>query len=144
MPSAKRWRGRRESLLRFEGVDGCWLWRGRIAPNGYGTIGKEYAHRVAYERARGPIPAGMELDHLCRVKACVNPDHLEVVTKSENAKRGLTGRHPKFTARRLTETQVREIRSSSKSSRALAQQHGVSHETIRCIRNGTYYAEVAP
>ncbi len=143
MPSTKRWHSRRESLMKFEDIDVCWLWRGRVAPNGYGTIGKEYAHRVSYERARGPIPPGMELDHLCRVRGCVNPNHLEVVTKSENAKRGLTGRHPKFATRRLTETQIREIRSSGKSNRVLAQQYSVSRETIRCIKNGTYYAEVA-
>lgn len=46
------------------------------------------AHRVAYELTRGPIPAGMEIDHLCRVRSCVNPDHLEAVTRGENLRRG--------------------------------------------------------
>ena len=124
--------------------NGCWIWQRGVNPvSRYGMLGRRWAHRVIYEREVGPIPRGMELDHLCRVKACVNPDHLEVVTKSENAKRGLTGRHPKLGARRLTEAEVREIRLSSKSNRVLAQQYGVSHETIRCVKNATHYAEVA-
>jgi hypothetical protein len=49
------------------------------------------AHRVAYELFKGPIPAGMDLDHLCRVRCCCNPDHLEPVTRKENLRRGLNG-----------------------------------------------------
>lgn len=49
----------------------------------------EYAHRLAYERAFGPIPTGMQIDHLCRVRECVNPDHLEVVSHTENVRRGI-------------------------------------------------------
>jgi hypothetical protein len=125
-------------------ADGCWLWQRGVNPvSGYGMLGRRWAHRVVYEREVGPIPEGKELDHLCRVKACVNPDHLEAVTKSENAKRGLTGRHPKLSARRLTEAEVRSIRVSVESNRTLAQEYGVSYETIRCIKNETHYAEVA-
>lgn len=124
--------------------DGCWIWQRGVNPvSGYGMLGRRWAHRAMYEREVGHIPKGMELDHLCRVEACVNPDHLEAVTKSENAKRGLTGRHPKLDARRLSEAEVREIRASGKSNRVLAQQYGVSRETIRCVKNGTHYAEVA-
>ena len=72
--------------------DGCWLWQGRIAPNGYGRFshgGKDlYAHRVAYELAGGVIPSGLQIDHLCRVRHCVNPAHLEAVTQRENLLRG--------------------------------------------------------
>lgn len=72
--------------------DDCWLWTGARHPLGYGHIkidGKvEGAHRVSYEMANGPIPLGMALDHLCCVPACVNPEHLEVVTISENTRRG--------------------------------------------------------
>lgn len=63
---------------------GCWIWTGHIAPTGYGRYGLLYAHRLSVELARGPIPDGMHVDHLCRVRACVNPDHLEVVTQQEN------------------------------------------------------------
>jgi hypothetical protein len=71
---------------------GCVLWFGGGAPNGYGHIGikkkTRLAHRVSYELARGPIPHGLQLDHLCRVRCCINPDHLEPVTPRENVRRG--------------------------------------------------------
>jgi hypothetical protein len=74
---------------------GCWLWTG-AENQGYGRVYKwrgrsQMAHRVAYEHAHGPIPAGLHLDHLCRNTYCVNPDHLEPVTCAENIKRGNTG-----------------------------------------------------
>lgn len=72
---------------------GCWLWMGCKMRNGYGQMGfggKHYsAHRFSYEEIKGAIPIGMELDHLCRVRNCVNPDHLEPVTRSENLKRAI-------------------------------------------------------
>ena len=80
---------------------GCWLWIGAKTGNGYGQLsigGRRanggrlvYAHRFAYEMWVGPIPEGKELDHLCRNRACQNPDHLEPVTRQENARRGDTG-----------------------------------------------------
>ena len=74
----------------------CWLWTGALR-NGYGQVTitsgdgprTHYAHRIAYEIARGEIPAGMTIDHLCRNLVCVNPDHLEVVTRKENVLRGV-------------------------------------------------------
>lgn len=66
----------------------CWLWTGSINNAGYGRISvnnrPKYAHRVMYELVVGPIPDGLHLDHLCRVRHCVNPDHLEPVTNREN------------------------------------------------------------
>jgi hypothetical protein len=71
---------------------GCWLWAGTLNRGGYGSFkidGKTHAmHRLLYEEFRGPIPAGLELDHLCRVRHCVNPQHLEPVTRRENCLRG--------------------------------------------------------
>lgn len=73
--------------------NGCHTWIGAICSGGYGNVvvkGKtRKAHRVRYERERGPVPIGMELDHLCRNRACVNPLHLEPVTRRENVKRGV-------------------------------------------------------
>lgn len=67
---------------------GCWQWTGYLKPNGYGSIWdgtrKVYAHRYAHELHNGPIPAGMQIDHLCLNKACVNPAHLDVVTQKVN------------------------------------------------------------
>jgi hypothetical protein len=83
--------------LRREGD--CLVFTGCIEKSGYGRISENYrsvlAHRVSYEAAKGPVPDGLQLDHLCRNRACCNPDHLEPVTRSENAKRGLTGNHMK-------------------------------------------------
>lgn len=69
-------------------TDSCWLWQGALSYKGYGAFevkGVVYkAHRFVYEWYVGPIPDGLQLDHLCFVKHCVNPDHLEPVTNREN------------------------------------------------------------
>lgn len=71
---------------------GCWLWLGATSSrHGYGYFSgpnSTRAHCVSYFLHRGPIPEGFELDHLCRVRSCVNPNHLEVVTHAENMRRG--------------------------------------------------------
>lgn len=73
---------------------GCWEWTAAKIPDGYGTFrvgGKlVLAHRFAWETFRGPISEGLQLDHLCRVRACVNPDHLEPVDCRTNLLRGAT------------------------------------------------------
>ena len=72
---------------------GCWLWTAALDTKGYGQFGSspvKRAHRLSYEAIKGPIPAGLDLDHLCRVRCCVNPDHLEPVTRRENLMRGPT------------------------------------------------------
>lgn len=79
-------------------TEACWLWTGSIGNHGYGQIGRGMrhggnllAHRVAYELLVGPLPTegDMVIDHLCRVRPCVNPEHMEVVTRGENVRRGL-------------------------------------------------------
>jgi hypothetical protein len=74
---------------------GCWLWTASTYFGGYGQINVgnrqiRGVHRVAYELWVGPIPDGLHIDHLCRVRLCVNPDHLEAVTQRENNRRSLS------------------------------------------------------
>jgi hypothetical protein len=83
---------------------GCWWWRGKINNNGYGilpvgrrTLGEArtvMAHRFAYEDLVALIPDGMVIDHLCKNRRCVNPDHVEVVTPGMNVRRGWPARSP--------------------------------------------------
>lgn len=75
---------------KVEKKEGCWEWVGSSS-RGYGEMQWEHklkkAHRISYELLKGKIPEGLEIDHLCRNKLCVNPDHLEPVTKKENIRR---------------------------------------------------------
>lgn len=72
--------------------DGCWLWTGPLEKTGYARMWhkgrNEFAHRFAYTQFVGQIPDAMQLDHLCRVRHCVNPAHVEPVTPRENTLRG--------------------------------------------------------
>ncbi len=77
----------------------CWVWQQALTYNGYGRAGipgfsarRTRVHRATYELYVGPIPEGLTLDHLCRVKSCCNPDHLEPVTALENFRRSLAHR----------------------------------------------------
>jgi hypothetical protein len=91
---------------KFTVGDACWVWHAAKSV-GYGKLNwhgkQQFAHRLTYELMVGPIPAGLELDHLCRNRACVRPDHLEPVSRRENLRRGDT-----FVAQYLSHTHCKE------------------------------------
>ena len=75
------------------GIDDCWLWGGKIAPLGYGKLfvtGRKevYAHRFSFMLCYGAIPDDLVVHHKCCVRACVNPNHLEVISNVDNVMRG--------------------------------------------------------
>jgi hypothetical protein len=114
----------------------CWPWGRAKDAQGYGGTSADGtykgAHCYVYERLIGPIPDGLELDHLCRNPACVNPDHLEPVTHAENMRRGTVPW--KLNAEKAAVIRREHARGVSK--RLLAARYGVSSEAIRLVVNG--------
>lgn len=98
---------RKTSVERFEEKyfpepnTGCWLWTGAINGSGYGQLFMNgrlmQAHEFSYSMKNGPVADGLELDHLCRTRLCVNPDHVEPVSHHENMlRRAATVTHCKY------------------------------------------------
>lgn len=120
----------------------CWLWQRYVNEQGYGIMRHNdqaaRAHVVYYEAAKGPVPPGLILDHLCRVRACVNPEHLQPVTDAVNARRGA---QTKLTAEAVE--RIRYLRHTcGLTYRELSEQFGVSMGTINSVvNNRTWNAE---
>jgi hypothetical protein len=112
----------------------CWVRVGKLNNKGYGTISiagrLQYAHRAMYEQEVGPIPEGMQIDHLCRQRDCLRPTHLEIVTQAKNLQRGKGAK--------LTESDVFCIRvaPTSVTTRALAVEYGISESHMSRVRRG--------
>ena len=137
---------------------GCWLWCGYVAANGYGYIRiearrpdrprrSECAHRVSYRAWRGDIPIGLDLDHLCCQTVCVNPAHLEPVTRGENNRRARAREMYASFAVRSSAVNERDLLSIAEAARYV----GVSTRTIfswlqegrlECVRTASGRARI--
>lgn len=121
----------------------CWIWQLGKTAAGYGVRanrqgGDSYAHRWFYEQAKGPIPAGMQIDHLCRNPACVNPAHLEAVTPGENVRRSSNAK--------LTSSDVqaiRDLRTAGATTVAIAQRFGITTTHVSFIVKGKTWTDGA-
>jgi hypothetical protein len=116
----------------------CWIWQRAVNNRGYGLLrrgGRQFpAHRWYYIERFGEVPEGLELDHLCRQRTCVRPEHMEPVTPEVNRQRGKNAK--------LTPAMVRQIRASPLPSRALAPTLGVSHTAVDDVRSGRRWGNV--
>ncbi len=103
LKSAKKLPFRAAPIVRFarkievDSATGCWNWLASLNNAGYGNFNRTSAHRFIYEFVFGGIPGKLQLDHLCRNRGCCNPNHLEMVTASENIWRGFNCRKNKCT-----------------------------------------------
>mgnify|MGYP001608992284 FL=1 len=126
--------GRKKEIpYKIDSVSDCWNWVMGKTRNGYGrrwVNGKHaMAHRIIYEQLKGPIPEGLSLDHLCRNPSCVNPNHLESVTHTENVRRGA---NTKLNMQKANE--IIELLKQGKSLRSIAKIYGVSPKIILLIK----------
>ena len=136
---------------KFRKTPGCWEWLASRLPFGYGQIminkRPRVAHRISYSLYVGPIPDGMQVLHKCDNPPCVNPDHLWIGTHADNMKdKVLKGRSnnkekgspgEKNGRAKLTEINVRNIRSSTEQTKILAARYGVERTRIQKIRSNS-------
>jgi hypothetical protein len=123
---------------------GCWEWSGRRGERGYGFYKRQRTHRIAWEKANGPIPPNMHICHRCDNPPCVNPGHLFLGTKGDNA-RDMHIKGRAFHPRKLTEQDVvaiRKRRASGEGLRALAREYAVAPGTIFRAVNGEQWNHV--
>lgn len=131
---------------KVEPGNGCWLWKGVVDPtNGYGRLaagrrsdGLLFAHVASYLLHVGPVPTGLVIDHICRVRACVRPDHLEPVTNLENGHRGAKTV--------LTDGHVAEIRfrwEAGETQASIARRYRVHASHVSRVLSGKRWPDLA-
>ena len=128
--------GRKRSIV-IDPATGCHVAQAGVNHQGYPVYkhkGRRHsAARVVWMEQRGPIPDGLQIDHLCRNRACVNLDHLELVTCEENVRRSRVAKLDLATARMIRESSERGI--------DLARRYGVSQALVSLIRSGKVWRE---
>lgn len=120
---------------------GCWTWTMARTGAGYGLMNRNnslvYAHRFFYESIIGKIPHGMQIDHLCRNRACVNPAHMDLVTSAENSRRGLNTKLNKKDVQT-----IRELRGSGVKLREISKLFGIQLNHVHSICSKRYWKDV--
>lgn len=132
---------------------GCWLWERSVNSDGYGTlaINQKFwvAHRAAYVATYGEIPSGMYVCHRCDVPSCVNPDHLFLGTQRENVadmfRKGRNGhkRGAEHHSAKLTEDDIRAIRSDPRNGPEIARYYGITTTHVYGIKKRSTWKDVA-
>lgn len=117
---------------------GCWLWTAAMSSNGYGSLNGISSHRFVWTQLVGPVPDGMDLDHKCRTRLCCNPEHLEVVTRRTNLRRG---KGTKLSPAKVMH--IRKLYDEGMSTRGISYVTGVSKSQVHLVTSRQAWEDVS-